>query len=163
MVDYSGKLVLFLVGLALLLPLSNSAFAQQKDYGTGFYTFYSDWMSPRVAPMDSRTLYVSEYAKRNLQPREEKFQVATSTPVKQYPTGYYDFYADWMNPRVEPMETRTLYVSSYAKRNLQPREVQAQKTASAAVTQRPRGYYDFYADWMNPRVEPMEKRTLPLL
>ena len=107
MVNYSGKLVLFLVGLALLLPLSNSALAQQRDYGAGFYTFYSDWMSPRVEPMESKTLYVSEYAKRDFQPREVQTQKTAPAAVIQHPRGYYDFYADWMSPRVEPMEKRT--------------------------------------------------------
>ncbi len=109
MVNISRQLVLFIVGLALLLPLSVSAFAEPvKQSPAGFYNFYSDWMSPKVEPMESKTLFVSEYAKRDLQTREEQIQATVSTPVTQYPTGYYNFYIDWMSPRVEPMETRTL-------------------------------------------------------
>ncbi|MHA1973496.1 MAG: hypothetical protein ACTSW1_10910, partial [Candidatus Hodarchaeales archaeon] len=93
MVNISRQLVLFIVGLALLLPLSVSAFAEPvKQSPAGFYNFYSDWMSPKVEPMESKTLFVSEYAKRDLQTREEQIQATVSTPVTQYPTGYYNFY-----------------------------------------------------------------------
>ncbi|MEX1000231.1 MAG: hypothetical protein WD000_09810 [Thermodesulfobacteriota bacterium] len=109
MVNISRQLVLFIVGLALLLPLSVSALAQSNSsYGSGQYNFYIDWMSPKVEPMESKTLFVSEYAKRDLQPREEKIQATAPASVTQSPTGYYNFYSDWMSPKVEPMETRTL-------------------------------------------------------
>ncbi len=164
MVNISGKLVLVLVGLALLLPLSNSALAESvTSYPSGFYNFYSDWMSPRVAPMESKTLYVSEFAKRDLQPREVQALAKAPVPVTQSPRGFYDFYVDWMSPRVEPMESKTLYISEHAKRNLEPSQEQAQATASIPVTHYPTGSYNFYSDWMSPRVEPMEKRTLPIL
>ena len=56
MVNFSRKLVLFMVGLALLLPPSISAFAEPVTrYPSGPYNFYLDWMSPRVAPMETRT------------------------------------------------------------------------------------------------------------
>ena len=108
MVNISRNFVLFMVGLALLLPLSISAFAEPVTrYPSGPYNFYLDWMSPRVAPMESKVLYVSEYAKRDLPPREEQIQVTTQAQVTRYPSGPYNFYLDWMSPRVAPMETRT--------------------------------------------------------
>ena len=108
MVNISRNFVLFMVGLALLLPLSNSAFAEpERNYGSGQYNFFSDWMSPRVEPMESKVLFVSEYAKRDLPPRKEQVQATAPAPVTRYPSGPYNFYLDWMSPRVEPMETRT--------------------------------------------------------
>jgi hypothetical protein len=164
MVDFSGKLVLFVVGLALLLPLSISSFAEPvKSYPSGQLNFYSDWMSPKVAPMESKTLYVSEYAKRDIPPHSEQVHATTSIPVKQYPAGFYNFYSDWMSPKAAPMESKTLYVSEYAKRDIRPHSKQIHATTSIPVTQYPQGHYNFYSDWMSPRVEPMETRTLPLL
>ena len=58
--------------------------------------------------MESKVLFVSEYAKRDLPPREEKVQVTAPAPVTRSKTGQYNFYSDWMSPRVEPMETRSL-------------------------------------------------------
>ena len=109
MINFSRKLVLFMVGLALLLPLSSSAFAEPVTrYSSGQYNFYSDWMSPRVEPVESKTLFVSEYAKRELPPREVQTQAkASASPYRDYSAGPYNFYSDWMSPRVEPMETRT--------------------------------------------------------
>ncbi|MEX1000237.1 MAG: hypothetical protein WD000_09840 [Thermodesulfobacteriota bacterium] len=110
MVNISRNFVLIIVGLALLLPLSVSALAQSnRSYGSGQYNFYIDWMSPKVEPMESKTLFVSEYAKRDFQPREVKTQATAPVIVTQYPGGYYNFYSDWMSPKVEPMETRKLF------------------------------------------------------
>ena len=108
MVNFSRKLVLFMVGLALLLPPSISAFAEPVTrYPSGPYNFYLDWMSPRVEPMESKVLFVSEYAKRDLPPRKEQVQATAPAPATRYPSGPYNFYLDWMSPRVAPMETRT--------------------------------------------------------
>ena len=165
MVNFSRKLVLFMVGLALLLPLSISAFAEPVTrYSSGQYNFYSDWMSPRVEPVESKTLFVSEYAKRELPPREEQVQATAPAPVTRSKTGQYNFYSDWMSPRVEPVESKTLFVSEYAKRELPPREVQTQAKASASpYRDYSAGPYNFYSDWMSPRVEPIETRTFPFL
>ena len=163
MVNFSRQLVLLIVGLALLLPLSVSAFAEPVTrYPSGQFNFYSDWMSPRVEPMESKTLYVSEYAKRDLQPREEQVQVTAPAPVTRSKTGQFNFYSDWMSPRVEPMESKVLFVSEYAKRDLQPREVQTQAKVSASpYRDYSAGPYNFYSDWMSPRVKPMETKTFP--
>ena len=109
MVNFSRQLVLLIVGLALLLPLSVSAFAEPVTrYPSGQFNFYSDWMSPRVEPMESKVLFVSEYAKRDLQPREVQTQAKVSaSPYRDYSAGPYNFYSDWMSPRVKPMETKT--------------------------------------------------------
>jgi len=116
MVNFSRKLVLFMVGLALLLPPSISAFAEpERNYGSGQYNFFSDWMSPKVAPMESKVLFVSEYAKRDFQPREELTRATASAPVAQYGPGQYNFYIDWMSPRVEPMESKAVVLEYKAK------------------------------------------------
>ena len=110
MATLQRKLFSFIVGLLFIFPLTISTLAAPvTPYSTGQYNFYSDWMSPRVEPMESKVLFVSEYAKRDLPPREEKVQVSASAPVTPYSTGQYNFYSDWMSPRVEPMETRTLF------------------------------------------------------
>lgn len=116
MVNISRNFVLIIMGLALLLPLSISAFAEpDKNYGMGQYTFFSYWMSPRVEPMESRKLFVSEYAKRDFQPREELTQVTASATVAQYGPGQYNFNIDWMSPRVEPMEWKAVVLEYKAK------------------------------------------------
>ena len=117
MVNFSSQLVLFIVGLALLLPLSISAFAEPVTrYPSGPYNFYSDWMSPKVAPMESKVLFVSEYAKRDFQPREEQIQATVSIPVTQFGTAsQYNFYIDWMSPSIEPMELKAVVLEYKAK------------------------------------------------
>ncbi len=110
MINFSRKLVLFMVGLALLLPLSISAFAEPVTrYSSGQYNFYSDWMSPRVEPVESKTLFVSEYAKRDLPPREVQTQAkASASPDRDYRAGPYNFYSDWMSPRVKSKNPRII-------------------------------------------------------
>ncbi|MEX1000234.1 MAG: hypothetical protein WD000_09825 [Thermodesulfobacteriota bacterium] len=117
MVNISRNFVLFMVGLALLLPLSNFALAEpERNYGTGQYNFFSDWMSPKVEPIESKVLFVSEYSKRDFQPREELTQAtASAPPVTRNGKGQYNFYIDWMSPRIEPMDSKAVVLEYKAK------------------------------------------------
>ena len=155
MISFSRKLVLLFVGLAVLVPLSTSAFAEPVTQSpSGAYNYYSHWSKP----IESRTLYVSEYAKRDIQPSEVQVKETAPVVVTQSPSGAYNYYSHWS----KPIESRTLYVSSYAKRDIQPSEAPAAKTAAAKpFRQYTAGPYNFYSDWMSPRVQPIEEKSFP--
>ena len=88
--------------------LGADAAGEVAELGEGVTGFE---IGERVVPITGypfKVLFVSEYAKRDLQPREVQTQAkASAKPDRDYSAGQYNFYYDWVSPRVEPMETRT--------------------------------------------------------
>jgi hypothetical protein len=145
-------LYVFILGFALMIPLSALAQPRTDFFGPGdsgaYYDFYLDWMYPKrnvgLNPAPAQTEPVTV----KVGPRTDFYGPGDSG-------AYYDFYLDWMYPKrnvgLNPAPARTKPLTT----KVYPRTDYEYGNSGAG--------YDFYLDWMSPRIKPKTPRVIPFL
>ncbi|MGB7290816.1 MAG: hypothetical protein WBD99_01420 [Thermodesulfobacteriota bacterium] len=145
----------FLLVLTLSLTISSASSAQTRSDYLGAYR---DWILP-TSNLGHGTA------------------TAQAKPRTDYDYGnsgsFYDFYLDWMLPRVKPKTPRTIpFLARLISRQRSDVDIATAQAQHIAAKAKPRtdydygnsgSFYDFYLDWMLPRVKPKTPRTIPFL